>query len=61
MDELMKETTEEGCRAIIDWLIGDVREFGYSDELMEMCVEMWKKLKAIEATQHEQPEEQHQK
>lgn len=24
MDELMKETTEEGCRAIIDWLIRDV-------------------------------------
>lgn len=60
MDELMKETTEEGCRAIVDWLIGDVREFGYSDELMEICVEMWKKLKEIERTQHEH-QHQHQK
>ena len=59
MDEIMKETTEEGCREIIDWLIRDVREFGYSNEIMEMCVEMWKKLKAIEATQQQQ--QQHQK
>lgn len=58
MDELMKETTEEGCREIIDWLIRDVREFGYSNELMEMCVEMWKKLKAIEATRQEQQQQQ---
>lgn len=54
----MKETTEEGCREIIDWLIRDVREFGYSNELMEMCVEMWKKLKAIEATRQEQQQQQ---
>jgi hypothetical protein len=58
MDELMKETTEEGCRTIVDWLIGDVREFGYSDELMEMCVDMWKKLKAIERTNQEQQQNQ---
>jgi hypothetical protein len=54
MDEIMKETTEEGCRTIVRSLIVDVREFGYSDELMEMCVAMWKKLKAIEITTNNQ-------
>jgi hypothetical protein len=50
MDELMRQTTEKECRVIINMHLVDVREFGHSQELVDLIVDMWKKLKSINNT-----------